>query len=171
MQFLHSFSALLSFGLLASGAVIRDLGDDPEAANPKTPPQSLNRPALKGENIYKNGFKTAPDSCTNLVKPSEQCIEDMQAQPAAASQHAFSGGELKLDKDHKCSDTQIGHLQTAAWDALTLGTYASSEPNPQSAKDVALWKTYIGPDWPSQSKRIAGMMLTLISIQQKLIIL
>jgi hypothetical protein len=160
MHFSHSIPFLLSFGLLASGAVIRDLGDDPESANPKTPPQSLNRPVtLKGENIYKAGFKTAPDSCTNLVKPSEQCIKDMQAQPAAAGQHAFSGGELKLDKDHKCSDSQLGQLQTAAWDALALGTYTSSEPNPQSAKDVALWKTYIGPDWPSQSKRIAGIIL------------
>jgi hypothetical protein len=165
MHFLHSFPALLSFGILASGAVIRDLGDDPEAANPTTPPQRLSRPALQGQNVYENGFRTAPESCTNLIKPSEQCIKDMQAQPAAASQHAFSGGELKMDKNHQCSNTQIGQLQTAAWDALTLGAYTSSEPNPQSAKDVALWKTYIGPDWPSQSKRIAGMLLVSLNLQ------
>ncbi|KAF1828326.1 hypothetical protein BDW02DRAFT_246703 [Decorospora gaudefroyi] len=79
----------------------------------------------------------------------------MRTQPAAASRHAFSGGELKLDKNHGCSKTQVGQLQTGAWDALALGAFTSSEPNPQNARDVALWKTYIGPDWPSQSKRIA----------------
>jgi hypothetical protein len=126
--------------------------------NPQNPPTTLKRPPPpKGANIFKKPWKTAPASCTSLIKPSEQCIKDMQAQPQAEGVIAFSGGELKLDKDHKCTDKQIGTFQTAAWDALTLGTYMSAEPNQLDYKTVALWKTWIGPDFPKFSKRITGM--------------
>jgi hypothetical protein len=167
MHILYPFSVLLSFGFLASGAVIRDLGDDPEAANPKTPPQSLGRPPSLGENIYKRGFPIAPDSCTNLFKPSEQCIRDMQAQPSTAGLHAFSGGELKLDNNHGCSDRQIGQLETAAWDALSLARYTDTEPDSKNPRHVTSWNAWIGPDYPDYSKRIAGMVQNSLQYLEK----
>ncbi|KAF2793033.1 hypothetical protein K505DRAFT_350230 [Melanomma pulvis-pyrius CBS 109.77] len=98
-------------------------------------------------------FKTAPDSCNDLQKPSQQCIQDLQAHPEGAV--AFSGGELKWDKDHKCDEEQMAQYQTAAWDAHVLAAFADLEPDEHNARDIALWKAWIGPDYPTQQKRIA----------------
>ncbi|KAH8728766.1 hypothetical protein GQ44DRAFT_747612 [Phaeosphaeriaceae sp. PMI808] len=79
--------------------------------DPKTPPKKLNRPT-RPENLFKSGFNTAPASCTDLMKPSQQCIIDLQAQPEGVN--AFSGGELKWDSDRGCSNLQKGKFETAA---------------------------------------------------------
>ncbi|KAH5711875.1 hypothetical protein HBI64_042700 [Parastagonospora nodorum] len=154
MHVSSTFPALLSFGLLASGLVVRDIAEDVDAEtlNPKTIPQTIRRLG-RGENKFKKQWKTAPASCTDLVHPSEQCIKDMQAQPHTNDVIAFSGGELKLDNNHKCSDTQFGQFQTAAWDALQLGSYMGA-PDPKNYKDAVTWRTWMGPNYPDYSKRI-----------------
>ncbi|KAI8933116.1 hypothetical protein NX059_009759 [Plenodomus lindquistii] len=155
MRFSQSLQILLSISTLTAGAVIpRDDVDpeNPEASDPKTPPSVLNRPA-RPDNPFKDGFKTAPASCTDFEKPSEQCIAELQAQPGGAN--AFSGGELKWDSDHQCSDFQKGKYQTAAWDAHTLAVFSDREPDAHNPKDIALWKTWMGPDYATQQKRIS----------------
>ncbi|KAF2850713.1 hypothetical protein T440DRAFT_396568 [Plenodomus tracheiphilus IPT5] len=121
--------SLISLSLLVSGSVIpRDTVDpeNPEASDPKTPPSKLNR-LPRPENPFKDGFKNAPSSCTDWLKPSTQCIEDLQAQPGGVN--AFSGGELKWDNDHRCDEKQQGMFQTAAWDAHSLAFNADDEPD------------------------------------------
>lgn len=162
MRFYRTCQTLFSFSLLVSGAVlIRDTVDpeNPEASDPKQPPTKLIRPP-RPDNPFKSGFTTAPTSCTDLEKPSQQCIKDLQAQPGGVN--AFSGGELKMDSDHRCNEDQIGIYQTAAWDAHSLAAFADSEPDAHNAKDVAIWKTWMGPDFATQQKRIAGMFKSAI---------
>ncbi|RAR16231.1 Metalloproteases (zincins), catalytic [Stemphylium lycopersici] len=86
------------------------------------------------------------------MHPSEQCITDLQAQPGGVT--AFSGGELKWDSDNKCDDSQKSKFQTAAWDAYILAQFSDREPDGHDAKDIALWETWIGPNYASQQKRI-----------------
>jgi hypothetical protein len=134
--------------------IIRDVDpDDPEASNPTTPPKSLNRPA-RPDNPFAAGFNTAPSSCSDFLRPSEQCLKDLQAQPGGVT--AFSGGELKWDSDHQCNNEQQGVFTTAAYDAFTLARFTDREPDPHNYKDITIWKTYIGPDFATQQKRIAG---------------
>jgi hypothetical protein len=156
MRFSPPLFGLLSMSLLVTGSVLtRDTVDpnNPEASDPKTPPKKLNR-LPRPDNPFKNGFKTAPSSCTDWLKPSQQCVKDLQAQPGGVN--AFSGGEIKWDSDHRCDQNQQGMFQTAAWDAHSLAFNADEEPDGRNAKHVALWKTWIGPDFPAQQKRIAG---------------
>jgi hypothetical protein len=155
MYFSRSFQ-FLSVALLASCAVIvRDTLDPEniEASNPKTPPKTLNRPPQPA-NPFKDGFKTAPASCTDFMRLSEQCIKDLQAQPGGVN--AFSGGELKWDSDHGCDETRQGIYQEAAWDAYSFAAFVNKAPDPDDAKDIAIWKTWIGADYPTQQKRIVG---------------
>ena len=56
---------------------------------------------------------------------------------------AFSGGDLKFD-DQRCDDTKKGQLETAAWDALTLATFAGTSAPSRTFRDIVSWKTYIG---------------------------
>jgi hypothetical protein len=117
MYFSRSFQ-FLSVALLASGAVIdRDTLDpeNNEASNPKTPPKTLNRPPQPA-NPFKNGFKTAPASCTDFMRPSEQCIKDLQAQPGGVN--AFSG----QDKHHAADKLATPLSHTSA----TLFLFTSS---------------------------------------------
>jgi hypothetical protein len=156
MRLFETSQILFSFALLISGTAIpRDTvdPDNPEASDPKQPPKKLTIPS-RPENPFKAGFKTAPDSCDDLRKPSQQCIRDLQAQPGGVV--AFSGGELKWDKDHNCNEQQMGKYQTAAWDAHALAAFADLEPDEHNASDIALWKTWMGPDYPTQQKRISG---------------
>lgn len=157
MLFSQSLPLFLSLGAITSGSVIPRADVDsnnPEASDPKTPPKKLNRPP-RPDNPFKGGFKTAPASCTDFMKPSKECITDLQAQPGGVN--AFSGGELKWDGDNKCDDKQRGMFQTAAWDAHALATFSNQQPDPHNARDVALWKTWMGPDYSTQQQRIAGM--------------
>ncbi|KAK0703399.1 hypothetical protein B0T26DRAFT_496936 [Lasiosphaeria miniovina] len=64
---------------------------------------------------------------------------------------AFSAGHLKFD-DNSCSDEQKDFIETAAWDALTLSIFAAVPPT--SGKEIAVWKTWIGPDYITQQQRI-----------------
>ncbi|KAF2819124.1 hypothetical protein CC86DRAFT_432123 [Ophiobolus disseminans] len=140
MHFSQSFSVLFSFALLASGTVIPRATidpDNPEASDPKTPPKKLNRPP-RPDNPFKGGFKTAPASCKDFMKPSQQCVTDLKAQPGGIG--AFSGGELKWDSDNKCDERQKGMFQTAAWDAHALAQFTDQEPNPHNYKDIAFCK-------------------------------
>ncbi|KAH9882337.1 hypothetical protein J1614_000573 [Plenodomus biglobosus] len=155
MHLSRFFPSLLSMGLLVSSSVLpRDTvdPDNPEASDPKTPPKKLNR-LPRPDDIFKDGFKSAPSSCTDWMKPSFKCVQDLQAQPGGIS--LFSGGEIKWDNDHRCDQTQQGMFQTAAWDAHSLAFNADDEPDGHNAKHVALWKTWIGPDFSAQQKRIA----------------
>ncbi|OAL45486.1 hypothetical protein IQ07DRAFT_648187 [Pyrenochaeta sp. DS3sAY3a] len=155
MRLFQSLHILFSFSTLVASSVIpRDdvNPDDPRASNPKTPPKTLNRPP-RPANPFRDGLKTVPSSCTDMMKPSEQCIKDLQAQPGAVN--AFSGGELKWDNDNGCSDEQKGKYQTAAWDAHALAAFSDLEPNPHNSRDIALWKAWMGPDYPNQQKRIS----------------
>ena len=158
MRFFHSLQFLLSFSTLAAGFVVPRQDtvdpDNPEASNPKTPPKVLNRPVRPENLIKKAGIKTAPDSCTDLMNPSQQCIADLQAQPGGVS--VFSGGELKWDEDHQCTETQQGKLIDAAWDAHTLADFFSQKLDGHVSKDIALYKTWMGPDFALFQKRIAG---------------
>lgn len=166
MRFSQSFQVLLSFSTLAAGSVIPRDTDNPEASNPKTPPKKLNRPA-RPANPFAAGFKTAPASCTDFMKPSQQCITDLKAQPGGVN--AFSGGELKWDKDHGCDEEQMGMYQTAAWDAHALAAFSDLEPDAHNSRDIALWKTWMGPDYPNQQKRIAGMYISFTVRSKELI--
>ncbi|KAH7080719.1 hypothetical protein FB567DRAFT_448489 [Paraphoma chrysanthemicola] len=142
MYFSPKTLVLLSTTLLVSASVIpRDVIDpnNPEASDPKTPPKKLDR-LPRPDNPFKDGFKMAPTSCTDWMKPSEQCFKDLQAQPGGVN--AFSGGELKWDSDHRCDERQQGMFQTAAWDAHSLAFNADDEPDGHNAKHVALWKTF-----------------------------
>jgi hypothetical protein len=156
MRFSRYLQNLLPLGLLVSGSAIpRDTidPDNPQASNPTTPPKSLNRPP-RPDNPFAAGFTTAPSSCTDFLKPSEQCIRDLQAQPGGVT--TFSGGEIKWDSDHQCDNKQQAILQTAAWDAIILASFADQEPDPHNVHDITLWKTWMGPDYATQQKRISG---------------
>ncbi|PVH93640.1 hypothetical protein DM02DRAFT_695367 [Periconia macrospinosa] len=132
MRFSRSLQFLLSFSTLAAGFVVPREDtfdpDNPEASNPKTPPKRLNR-STRPENPFKKaGLKTAPDSCTDLAQPG--------------GVNAFSGGELKWDKDYQCDpDTQQARFLEAAWDAHALAKFSNKEPDGHNAKDIAMWKT------------------------------
>ncbi|KAF2259767.1 hypothetical protein CC78DRAFT_585532 [Lojkania enalia] len=156
MRFSQYFQNLLPLGLPASGSAIpRDTIDldNSEASDPTTRPKSLNRPP-RPDNPFAAGLNTAPSSCRDFMKPSEQCITDLQAQPGAVT--AFSGGEMKWDSDYESDDKQQAMCQTAAWDAITLARFADQEPDPHNVHYITLWKTWMGPDCSTQQKRIAG---------------
>jgi hypothetical protein len=78
---------------------------------------------------------------SDFQKPSEKCLNALVAQNGGVI--AFSGGDLKFD-DQSCDDTKKGQLETAAWDALTLATFAGTSAPPRTSRDIASWKTYIG---------------------------
>lgn len=69
---------------------------------------------------------------------------------------AFSGGELKWDDNHQGNDQMKGMIQTAAWDAHTLATFSNTMPGWHNARDIALWKTWMGPDYTTQQQRVVG---------------
>ncbi|KAF2872928.1 hypothetical protein BDV95DRAFT_568343 [Massariosphaeria phaeospora] len=145
---------LLSFALVAPAVVITRAEvdpDNPQAADPKQPPKTLTAPSGPS-NPFQSGFQTAPASCTDFQKPSESCLKDLQAQTGGVV--AFSGGQIKWDDDNQCDDTKKGVYQTAMYDAHILATYASTLPDGHNAKDIALWKTWIGPDYITQQQRI-----------------
>ncbi|KAJ8118877.1 hypothetical protein OPT61_g212 [Boeremia exigua] len=101
MHFFYCLQFVLQIIINASATVIpRDTidPDNPEASDPKQFPTRFNRPP-RPDNPYKFGLATAPDSCTDFQRPSPGCIKDLQAQPGGAV--AFSGGELKWEKDHQ----------------------------------------------------------------------
>jgi hypothetical protein len=73
MRFSQPLFGLLSMSLLITGSVLpRDTVDpnNPEASDPKTPPKKLNR-LPRPDNLFNNGFKTAPSLCTDWLKPSQ----------------------------------------------------------------------------------------------------
>lgn len=90
-----------------------------------------------------------PSSCENLWNPSEQCEQDLQAQNEV---EAYGGG-LKFEGDHQCGGNQQ-QLETDAWDALTLAKFGATDPS--TAKEIATWKAYIGPDYAVQQQRIVN---------------
>lgn len=92
------------------------------------------------------------------MKPTGQCLADLIARPGGAG--AFSGGELIWDGDNRCDDEQKGVFQTAAWDAHSLATLLDSEPDPHKEDSIALWKTWMGPDYSLQQHRIADTIKT-----------
>ncbi|KAL9098006.1 MAG: hypothetical protein Q9163_006243 [Psora crenata] len=68
-----------------------------------------------------------------------------------------SGGYLYFDKDSQCSDSKKSALQTAAWDATTLASYASSFPDAgEGNRGQQSGRFYMGPDFASQQNRISG---------------
>ncbi|CAI6341999.1 unnamed protein product [Periconia digitata] len=163
MQLYHYFIYLLPSVLVVSGSVItRDTFDpeDPSASDPKTPPKTLRKPSYES-NPFKDGFDTAPSSCTDFLKPSDQCLKDLQSQPAK-NIGAFSGGEFKWDSNNKCNPEQKGRIEVAANDAITLSLFADKEPDQHDAKAIALWKTWIGPDYSTYQKRIAGTLISCL---------
>lgn len=136
--------------------VARQDPNDPEASNPKTPPTTLTEPP-RGDDPFTVPLPTAPASCTDFSKPSDQCLNDMVAASTAASDViAFSGGKLIWDSDHQCNDEQIGKYETAWYDALSLARYAHALPDFGDAKSISLWQTWIGPNFAEQQQRIYG---------------
>ncbi|KAF3810368.1 hypothetical protein GCG54_00000413 [Colletotrichum gloeosporioides] len=125
--------------------------ENPSASDPKTPPSSLKdppRPQSVGQNPFAGKSVTVPGSCGNLWNPSETCLRDLEAQNENVGTYA---GDLKFE-DNSCDDGQKLALEIAAWDALTLANFGGK--NPQSAKEIATWRAYIGPDFSSQQGRI-----------------
>jgi hypothetical protein len=126
--------------------------DNPSDSDPENPPSTLNRPVVNLDNPFAGKSITVPDSCNDLQRPSDQCLRDIKAGKDEAN--AQSGGGLTFEKDSQCSDDQKGILETAAYEALTLATFAAH--NPSSAREIATWKAYIGPDYANQQGRITG---------------
>jgi hypothetical protein len=151
------FSVL--YGSLVSGATLqrRQAVDvnNPEGSDPQISPASLPKPA-RPPNPFAKGFTPTPPECTNFLKPSEECINALKRQEGGVV--AFPGGNLKwTDKD--CTPEQRAKLETAAWDALTLGNFGAYASPPKSAKDIAAFETYMGPSYAEYAKRIAGRFL------------
>ena len=68
-----------------------------------------------------------------------------------------AGGYLWFDKNSGCSDSQKSTLETAVWDATTLASYSANFPNAgEGTRGTASGIFYMGPDFASQSARIAG---------------
>lgn len=128
--------------------------ESPSTSDPKTPPSSLKdppRPQSIAQNPFVGKSVTVPGSCGNLWNPSETCLRELEAQNNDVGAYA---GDLKFE-DNSCDDGQKLALEIAAWDALTLANFGGK--NPQSAKEIATWRAYIGPDFSSQQGRIVGM--------------
>ncbi|KAF4304349.1 hypothetical protein GTA08_BOTSDO08340 [Botryosphaeria dothidea] len=149
--------ALLSIGAgLVVGVphVRRDPADDvdpedPSKSNPKTAPTSF--PSLpKADNPFPNGIKKVPDECTNFQKVSEDCHNALDG-VSTESVSAYGGG--LLFQDGSCNDDQKAALETAAWDALTLAQY-TGDRKPTNARQIAAWKTYVGPDYSIFQQRM-----------------
>jgi hypothetical protein len=140
-------------------SVRRDINtDDPSASDPESPPSTLNRPVVNLDNPFAGNSLTVPDSCNDLQRPSDQCLRDLKAGKDEAN--AQSGGGLTFEKDSQCSDDQKSILETAAYEAMTLATFGGH--NPSSARDIATWKAYIGPDYANQQGRITGTCYPLL---------
>lgn len=69
MYISSTFPAFLSFGLLASGLVVRDIAEDVDAEtlNPKTIPQTIRRLG-RGENKFKKQWKNDLDTKINQIE-------------------------------------------------------------------------------------------------------
>jgi hypothetical protein len=130
--------------------------DFPDIQDPTSIPTTF-QPRPQPENIFRDGFQTTPENCTNMLKPSDQCIRALLAQPAGVV--AFSGGELKWDNDNQCDDRKKGAYMTAAYDAYSLAHI--TDDLPQSVNHTALWQLYIDPDYVTQQQRIIGECFSL----------
>ena len=154
-------SSSIILGLLAGTSVAiphnqprQDVNpDDPSASDPQTPPTDIKdppRPQSISDNPFVSGFDTVPDSCTNLWDPTEQCLKDLETQNN--NDVGTYSGDLKFEKGHGCTDEEKLKLEIAAWDALTLANFGGKDP--VSAKEIATWRAYIGPDFSAQQSRI-----------------
>ncbi|KAF2749248.1 hypothetical protein M011DRAFT_475975 [Sporormia fimetaria CBS 119925] len=158
---------LLSLGVLASGAVIARDGPDsvtdpekPEAADPATPPKKLTKPSRGelGTRFEVKDVPTVPDACTEDLRDEaklKKCGEEAKNKRDGAI--AFSGGAFKWMKDNQCTESQKAQMITAAWDAHTLAVYADTIADDHKARDIALFKTWMGPDYQKNDykKRIS----------------
>ncbi len=127
-------------------------GSDP--INPPATCQARHR--LAGVNPFAGKLVATPDSCTDFERPSDQCLSDLMGQEDGVV--AFSGGSVKF---RGCKQHQREAIETAVWDALTLSAFIKDAPT--SAKDIATWKTWIGPDYSAQQQRILGKASQLIT--------
>ncbi|KAF4497527.1 Metalloproteases (zincins), catalytic [Fusarium agapanthi] len=109
-------------------------------------PFTLPRPS---QNPFANGIPTAPRVCNDLFNMSIAC-------QLALKEHdngliAFGGGRLMF-QDKSCSTVQKEGIGKAAWDAYTLSVSASKPPI--TGAQMAVWRTYVGPDYSEQQDRM-----------------
>ncbi|KEZ44680.1 hypothetical protein SAPIO_CDS2756 [Scedosporium apiospermum] len=107
--------------------------DNPSASDPKPPPSSIKHPP-RPQSISENPF--AGNSATARQN------NDVEAY----------AGDLIFEKDSLCNDGQKRSLEIAAWDALTPANFGAKRP--VSAREIATWRAYIGPDFSTQQDRI-----------------
>ena len=122
--------------------------NNPSGCDPSTPPKTISFPKNKPNYPFPSGIPTQTDICDGQ-NPSQDCFNALSG----------SGGYLHFDSDSQCSDTQKSTLETAVWDATTLASYSSNFPNAgEGTQGTASGIFDMGPDFASQSSRIAGSL-------------
>ena len=143
----HAISYLLALSCPSLALPVSNLDpNDPSASDPTTPPSNISFPINFPPNPFPSGIPTQPDICDGY-NPSNDCFQAL----------ATLGGYIFFDKDSGCSNDDKAKLETAVWDAHTLATYASPFPNAgKGTRGQASAIFYMGSDFASQQKRIAG---------------
>ena len=129
--------------------------DDPSSGDPETPPQGLAAPPKSANPWAAGGIPVVPAECTDASNPSEDCFTALfNAAAGDDTVHALGG---YLSHDGTCAeDGKQDQLETAAWDATILAIHGKGWPN--GARGAAAGRYWMGPDYPSQQKRIQGKL-------------